>query len=248
MHTNEELAVLIQQGREDLLPALWDQVQDYVSYRANHYANAWRQVNHNLDPDDLIQVGYFAVLEAVKTYDSSRAGFLNYLTFFLRKAFSGECRLLSPPGEISLETPAGEDYTLGETLEDSQALGNFDDIEDQIFQDQARSVLARAVDDLPDPEGKVIQLRYFEEKTLKETGIETGVSVEAVRQREEKALRNLRRNKAVLKLYYQEKNLYRGTNRRSFERTGYSIQEAILIELERAERKVWFSSAFSSAK
>ena len=67
--------------------------------------------------------------------------------------------------------------------------------EDEIDVSLAREALHRTVEDLPEPERRVIRLRYGidggEPKPLRETGRELGLSAERVRQLESRALKRL---------------------------------------------------------
>jgi RNA polymerase primary sigma factor len=92
----------------------------------------------------------------------------------------------------SLDRPVGEEgeTALGDLLESGGALP-----EEEVEVSLAEQTLRRTVDELPEPERKVIKLRYGvgggEPKPLRETGRELGISAERVRQLESKALRRL---------------------------------------------------------
>jgi RNA polymerase primary sigma factor len=92
----------------------------------------------------------------------------------------------------SLDRPVGEegDTALGDLLESGGALP-----EEEVEVSLAEQTLRRTVEELPEPERKVIKLRYGvgggEPKPLRETGRVLGISAERVRQLESKALRRL---------------------------------------------------------
>ena len=93
----------------------------------------------------------------------------------------------------SLDRPVGEEgeTALGDLLESGDA-----GPEEEVQLSLAEQVLRRTIDELPDPERKVIKLRYGingspDPKPLRETGRELGLSAERVRQLESKALKLL---------------------------------------------------------
>ena len=85
--TNEELAELIREGNDGLIPQLWEQVQVYVRRKAE---TAMRSIppEHGVEVDDLAQSGYFALLEAVATFDREKGTFLCWLEKYLKTEFA----------------------------------------------------------------------------------------------------------------------------------------------------------------
>ena len=76
-NTNEELAVMIQGGRADLVPTLWEQVERFVAKQAHRwFLNNRRRVEF----DDLYQSGFLAMMEAVRTFDpDGGSSFLSWM-------------------------------------------------------------------------------------------------------------------------------------------------------------------------
>jgi len=95
---------------------------------------------------------------------------------------------------VSLETPVGEeeDSSLGDFLEDTEAVVPVDAASFVLMQEQIRLILHT----LTDREQKVIQLRFGmtdgQPRTLEEVGMEFGVTRERIRQIESKTLSKLR--------------------------------------------------------
>lgn len=95
---------------------------------------------------------------------------------------------------ISLETPVGEenDSSLGEFIEDKEALAPTDAAAFEMLREQLEDVL----DSLSEREENVLRLRFGladgRARTLEEVGREFGVTRERIRQIEAKALRKLR--------------------------------------------------------
>lgn len=85
---NEELANNIQNGNKELIIVLWEQVERFIRLKADERATA---INNRDIADDLYQSGYFALLNAVKSFDDSRGmNFLSYLKYHLKTEFD-EC-------------------------------------------------------------------------------------------------------------------------------------------------------------
>lgn len=93
---------------------------------------------------------------------------------------------------ISLETPVGEESTLGQFVPDATAPAVADQVEARTLRADLEAALAR----LPERERRILHLRYGlhdgEMRTLDEVGREFGITRERVRQIEAEALRTLR--------------------------------------------------------
>ena len=92
----------------------------------------------------------------------------------------------------SLDRPVGEEgeAALGDLLE-----GGAPPVEEEVELSLSEELLRRTIEELPEPERKVIRLRYGingdEPQPLRETGRRLGLSAERVRQLESKALKRL---------------------------------------------------------
>ena len=95
---------------------------------------------------------------------------------------------------VSLDTPVGEDgdTSLGDLVEDGEAVAPVDAAEESVMREQLDAVL----DTLTPRERRVLQLRFGladgHERTLEEVGRRFGVTRERVRQIEARGLRKLR--------------------------------------------------------
>ena len=112
--TNEALVTLIQQGRSDLVPVLWFQVERFIAQQANHWTLANRS---RVEFDDLYQAGFLAVMEAVRTFDGERGvKFVTWLGYPLHKAFQDVLGIRTERqrrdplrNAVSLDAPVQED-------------------------------------------------------------------------------------------------------------------------------------------
>lgn len=92
------------------------------------------------------------------------------------------------------------------------------------------------VDKLPEKQCKVIRMRFCENLTLKEAGQYIGVTIEAARQWERKAMKELRRSSNLRKLRpflpeAAEIRAYQGNGIGTFNRTWTSSTERVALEL-----------------
>lgn len=134
----------------------------------------------------------------------------------------------------SLDEPLVEEdgfFTLGDTVADDR-----DDLNDIItIQDneRLRLILWDEINvSLSETEEEVIKKRFQECKTLKEVGIDMGITTESVRVIEAHAMRKLRKDKVIMQ--YRDdyiSHAYCGTGLQSFLNTGTSSTERTAIDL-----------------
>ncbi len=162
---------------------------------------------HGVTAEDLVQSGYFALLEAVKTYDPEKSGgFLTWLSYYLRKEFARtggyEKRRRDPlDSALSLDAPISDedDETYLETVEDRR--DDYADAEEKIYTEQLHNALEGALSSLPAAQADTLRSRYWEGKELRYIAQEIGVSTQAVEERERQALRAIRRSSHARDLY-----------------------------------------------
>lgn len=214
--SNEELAVLVQQGERDRILELWEQVRPLVTKLA------WKRYRATdgfggVTPEDLTQAGFLGFLAAVDAFDpESGYGFTTYLSGHLKNAFSEAGHIRSKKRSLdrlnwcdSLNRQVDESGEGGGTLEmslaDPTAAQAFEDAERREFSRELRIVLERAIERLSDNERTVIVGLYFDGKSTAELAEECGVSPNAIRYREHGALRAIRRSAgALLSAYLHE--------------------------------------------
>lgn len=232
--SNEELALLIQKGNDALMLQLWDNVFGLVkkfAYRAHTVLEGRR----GLTIDDLMQAGYLALTDAVATYDPGVAAFSTWLAIHLRKHFQeaaglhGERKKNEPMDTaVSLDKPLldGEDITLADVVEDTNAACTLQSVEDRIWLDQLREVLGEMMLEMPEKQADVLYRRYWQNQTYAEAGEEIGMAAQNVKVTEWRGLRFLRepRNRKRLRPFY-EFDCYSGTGLGAFRKTGCSVQE-----------------------
>ena len=192
MSTNEELAILAQQGDEDALEALWKGVKRFIHKQARRY------IRGGVELDDLMQSAYVAFDYAVRNYDASRgASFLKLLSLVLPTWLAKGARHGAKASDpihtaSSLNAPVGEgDDSETEILDfiaDERALFAYSEAE----RDELSEAVKIALDELSDEEQKVIRLRYSACLTQPQTARVLNITVKDVSKLEASAIRKLR--------------------------------------------------------
>ena len=218
--TNEELATCIKKGGNDeLIPLLWEKVRAFVYMTAERYfrAHSTTCAAHGVDVWDIKQVGYIAFTEALKAFNpESGYKFLTYIRLPFRNAVNEvlgrrkkEDALNSA---VSLDMPVNDEDGDGCTLIDLQADAQSTDFVDRLEAALASELIRTEVEMLPDREKIVIEMYYFDGKTLQEIGDLLGVSYQRAREIRAKAERMLRQEPELRKLYnehYKERYIPR---------------------------------------
>ena len=249
--SNEELVVAIQAGETERMGELWEQVEGLVKWKANHVVTALELRGNpcGVEFEDLYQSGYIAMVEAVHHYKPENGAFSTCFINRLKTAFAEATGYRTQRGRneplntaLSLDRPLTDESDsslFGEFVPDNRAAATMEAIEEREYQRQLREAVAAVLADLPEQFIEVIQQRIFEEMTLAQVAEIQGTTPERVRQKENKAIRELRRprNACRLRSFY-DFNSYFGTSLRAFQHSGMSVQERYLvIEEERQERE-----------
>lgn len=88
--TNEEMCARYQAGEDSIIPELWDQTKRFIQWKARCYFYSLRAADMPIafEIDDLIQSGYFALLNAAESFCANREmQFISWLGFYLQNAF-----------------------------------------------------------------------------------------------------------------------------------------------------------------
>lgn len=252
MRTNEELAMEIQAGNYQLIDRLWKQCYNFICQQANRWARAWRG-RSDFDADDLIQVGYIAMCDAVQAYQKDRGSFINFLTFYLKKEFSNVagCRYEAQSKEplnnaISLDSLAYNDdeseTTIGDTIPIDET--GYEKIDDSIYNNYVLGVVKEAVNSLPEKQCAAVSAHYLDGKTYGEIASKTSVSIARVGQLVKSGLKGLRNGShapILSELLYGDRDYYLHTGYRAWKETGCSSQEWSVLWQERTERNISFA-------
>ena len=188
--TNEELAQRITAGDESYIAELWRQNEKFVRWRASRFFFSYEERCKSLviDVDDLAQVGYFALLKSIKSYDPNRGTkFLTVFEYQLKRQFftlakmhytgwqkntTHQCAHLDEP------ITNADGLTLSDTIEDkSDEIGA---VEERLYSETVRKSVHEALPVLTGRQFEVISAIYFDGLTFEMTAQRFGVSKGAI--------------------------------------------------------------------
>lgn len=242
--TNEELVIMIQQGDDGRLPQLWEQVRKFVVIMAKRHNNKLEN-KYGCELDDLIQSGYFGVIEAIQYYRPERGlKFISYLDFNLRNAFNEALGIRTSKRDWldysdSLDRPIGED---GDTAL-LDVIGDLTpkkaDIEELVAEDvwnqELRVALNKAMTVLSEKQRKLLTMIYYFGMTFEQIAEIRECSRQNIVQGHRDALERIYRSKyrkllaGFLPHNNYKKDPYQGTGYNFWKEKGLSSAEAFLI-------------------
>lgn len=231
--SNEELARAYQRGDQSAAKKLWEQCGGFLYRVYEKYFPLCPRCR--CEPEDLLQTGYFAVLDAARTFDPEQGGFLGWLAFYARKAALDTLglRKRQKPVLLSLDvsmTSEDDGIALADTLPDQSATDAFEAVEDALHDQYVHGVVDACLARQPELVRRAIQGRYWERKAAKEIAGECGASVDMIYSKHVDGLRALHRNARIRELeeYYHAPYRY-GTGLSSFRYSGSSVERAAIL-------------------
>jgi len=251
--SNEELVAAIQAGQVELIPQLWENVEKLIAWRANRFLAAISATGlcHGVEIGDLLNSSYFAVLAAVKTYDSEKCQFSTWLLWFLKTAFAEASgyrteKQRSDPLRyaLSLDTPLDDEDgdAIGDLQADPAATIPFENVDEAIYRNQLHQVLDESITQLPAVQTEILRRHYWDQQTLEDIGAVIGKSTERVRQLKERAIHTLKTqpfSENMDAFLERHTPYYLRVGPQEFQRTHTSATERIVLlrERMREERK-----------
>ena len=202
--TVDEIIVEIRNGNNGLMEQLWFVIRNLIAwYAKRYYSKCFFDRKPSVEVDDLIQIGYFALLDAVKAYDPVKGSFTTTLLLYLRNHFrkavtKGQKDLLEHC--TSLDAPLSADDPDGNRLYDlvsdtvTDGKDYYASCEERIFCEQLHKVLEDALDKLPEKQAFAIRSEFWHKRKLKETADMMGVSINNVRDLRETGLQKIRQS------------------------------------------------------
>lgn len=243
--TNEELAIQYQNAgekeRAGILNELWERNSGILSLYSIRFYNANKAACERAgqELDDLMQIAFFALRDAVEAFNiESGYKLTTFLRYPLQNQFNealGRQTSKKRPLNFcaSLDSPIGEEEdssTLGDFQEDKYAFAMFEQADEAIFNIQLRKALDSSLSTIPERESRVIQSIYFNNATRSEIADDMGCVLSNVCAIERHGLRHLRQHKSLihLKPFHDEiieHNAWHGTGFSSWKNTGASSVE-----------------------
>lgn len=235
--SNEELAVLAQQGNREAISALWEQVKRLLHQLARHFYRRYGVeccAQRGVTMADLEQECFLALLDAVKAYKPAGGWrFTTYLTRASESRFKAAMGLRKcNPLDIadSMNAPALDDgerpVEAGDLIPDLQAAGELEAIDITAEREYHHTELEAGLAALEPLQEAVLRGRYYRGQTLRETAEGLGVTLSDVRREVSHGLQALRGNKRIQMLgdEYIAGNAYKHTGFSAW-KYGGSVEE-----------------------
>lgn len=152
----------------------------------------------------------------------------------LRKIHADEIKADVGSTDITVRGLEDNFTTIGDTVVDPE--DKYEDMLDDMAQQELKAILWPMVDGLPGRMPLVIRARFLENLSLKETAARNGITIEAARQQQNKAMRELRRPSRVryLRPFFEDGYIYNsalhGNGVTGFNRTWTSSTERVALQ------------------
>lgn len=215
MATNEELALLIQQGHKEYISELWANCYKllYMLVDKIYYANPDRLAACGYTQEDLYQGSFFVLLKMIEAYDPEKPfKFTSYAKLHLQNYFrrsvlhyDSEAKIIKSVLNISssIDKPIGsgedEELTVGSLIKDDNAELAFENVEEDIYRTELHNALEKGLQSLTYTQRAVIRERFYNSSSLKVTAEKVGMTESQAHSNETYALRNLRAYNAKTK-------------------------------------------------
>lgn len=202
--TNEELALLIQQGHTELYKQLWNQTQRLLKKLALHDYHHMLSLFEaaGVEAEDCCQVAYFALMDAVNCFDEAKGLKLSsYFNYHLKNRLNdmlGKSRGTVPEPLndcLSIDAPLTNDsdseLTIGSAIVDETAFEAFENADADFDSSTLRSKLDEIMSrELSVDELRVMRLSYWRGFSVKSVSAFLECDAKAIKR---KALRKLRK-------------------------------------------------------
>lgn len=200
--TPEELAQRVKAGEPGAMLELWECVRRFVEIRAQEYSR-----RGSVPLDDLIQVGFLAMVDAAGAYEPEREhhSFLSLLSFNLRKRFAKEAGIRTTHRDAlqyadSADSPSYTEDPDGpavvDTIPDDSAALAFMGVDFTDFLTYCRGVIGAALDTLTAAQAAILRRHYLEGQTLEKAAELCGqLTKQAASEAENRGLYRLKHGK-----------------------------------------------------
>lgn len=247
--SNESLAVQIQNGNTELIPQLWEQCYGVFHIIANKYINLHgeQMTSAGVEKQDLIQECYFAMLAAIKSYNSEKPyKFTTYINkhainrFNTLLGFRGKTQVLNNAYSLSVpyDSDNEESAPLQDYIPDKKAQNAFDEAEGNIYQKELQQAFTKTMSKkLSDFKRHCICLRYYDNMPPYKIDEHLGTSRDKVNHAVNVGLYIMAHDHSIKRLRYIDEitfaKAYRGVGVCNFKESGASNPERIAEMRER---------------
>ncbi len=211
--SNEELAVLIQEGRIDLFPELYEQTYKLLIKIAHRLfrLNEFILKTAGIEFDDLTQESYFALKEAVKAYNGEYM-FTSFLNYSLRNRIRSligkkhDAVLRSDSLDKPITGNESEELTLADIIPSPN--NEINRIIKKEFTRQLHNDLEKCLSKLNPQAQETIKARFYHNMTYESLALKNNITVQEVQNQLNKSMRKLRQGRSLqtLKAYRDDIN------------------------------------------
>lgn len=173
--SNEQLVALIQAGAAEYMEQLWEQVRKLVLWKARRTMSALELRGNpcGVVLDDLVQVGFIALTEAVDSYKPEGGAFSSWLMLYLKKEFFALTGYRSKAEKnaplnnaLSLDVLLSEDDENGGTaldlVPDPAAEARVEAVAETDFLERRHRTMEKAITSLPAAQQTAIRCAYYD--------------------------------------------------------------------------------------
>lgn len=151
--SNDDLVIRAKNGDKVALEELMNKFKFYIIKCSNNvYINGYEK-------DDLIQIGYISLINAVKNYELTKGNFTSYVNAAIQYNFNYLIRGKAKENYVqSLNTIISENVELGDFI------GSEESFEEELMKKDALKLVLKCVDKLPKDLKDIINYCYINNK------------------------------------------------------------------------------------
>ncbi|MEG0772527.1 sigma-70 family RNA polymerase sigma factor [Clostridium sp.] len=180
--SNDDLVIRAKSGDKVALEELMNKFKFYIIKCSNNvYINGYEK-------DDLIQIGYISLINAVKNYELTKGNFTSYVNAAIQYNFNYLIRGKAKENYVqSLNTIISENVELGDII------GSEESFEEKLMKKDTLKLVLKCVDKLPKDLKDIINYCYINNKgSFAKYSIENNIKYSTLMKKKRLALEILR--------------------------------------------------------
>lgn len=180
-----------------MLEKLYFDNRGLIGMWIGRYSPLWKN-DPVCDADDLMQAGFLGLVAAAQTFDSGKASWTTWASYYIRNAILDALGMRRKHARtVSLDTPLGDDPD-GDTLSDLIPDESIPDAGEDLQRIATVQTVRDAIRAIPsEQQRRALELVRLEGKTQREAAELLGVPFQTICVLNKKSLRELRKNRAL---------------------------------------------------
>ena len=209
---------------------------------AHYWAHRYRRtvdVRNDIDLEDLQQAAFLGIMQARKRQEDTTEGFITYAGFYARNEIRSLLGIRNgklPPAMESLDEPVDDDSDA--TRLDLLADETLPEPDADLLEEEKRQTVRDAVARLKDEQKNVVDLRFFQDKTVPQVADIMQINRDRVRTIWDSAKRSLYKDPSLWHLASRSTQYMRHVGKTQFNTTMTSAVEYLVILREQLNNKV----------